>query len=150
MARLRAVRAAPAFSLMVALPRAVPCNPRGDPVEQPGLADSSDGASAGAGAPAFDAATVAGSRELAWVACDSSKPGAPLLTRQTSSRQHPSVCVHSAWLPCRLPLSAVRACWRVSLCLRGAQRLASSAVLVMRRVFAHNTDNLLQTILTRT
>ncbi len=127
-ARLRAVRAAPAFSLMVALPRAVPCKPCVDPVEQPRLADSSDGASAAVGASAFDAATVAGSRELAWVACDSSKPGAPLLTRQTSPRQHPSVCVHSPLCRaaglCQLsehagaspPACAARSAWRAVRC----------------------------------
>ncbi len=71
-ARLRAVRAAPAFSLMVALPHAVPARPGSGPA-QGGIAEPREGRAAGR---ALDAAAVTGSRELAWVACDSAKPGA--------------------------------------------------------------------------
>ena len=75
--RLRQVRAAPCFSLMAALPRAVPGRTRTRDLA--GAAAAGGGGGAGAGARAFDAASMAGSRELAWVACDSSKPGAACL-----------------------------------------------------------------------
>ena len=76
--RLGRVRAAPCFSLMAALPRAVPrrSGPLG-PAET--LLSTGGGGGGGTQGRAFDAASVAGSRELAWVACDSSKPGAALV-----------------------------------------------------------------------
>ena len=77
--RLRRVRAAPCFSLMAALPCAVPGRP--DPVglAEPVLSSAGGGGGGGARGREFDAASLAGSRELAWVACDSSKPGAARL-----------------------------------------------------------------------
>lgn len=74
--QLRRVRAAPCFSLMAALPRAVPgrSGPLGFP--EPLFSNAGGGGGGGAAGNAFDAASVAGSHELAWVACDTSKPGA--------------------------------------------------------------------------
>lgn len=91
--RLRAVRAAPCFSLMAALPRAVPgrFGPLGLP--EPVL-PGGGGGGGGARGRAFDAASVAGSHELAWVACDSSKPGAARLNTKNPKVAKPwAVCV---------------------------------------------------------
>ena len=74
-ARLRRVRAAPCFSLMAALPRAVPRRSGPSGPAETLLSTGGGGGGGGAQGRAFDAASVAGSRELAWVACDSSKPG---------------------------------------------------------------------------
>ncbi|KAK9828106.1 hypothetical protein WJX81_004990 [Elliptochloris bilobata] len=97
--RLRAVRAAPCFSLMAALPRAVP--------RRPESAAQDSGGGSGGGGRAFDAASVAGSRELAWVACDSAKPGR---SRTDGAECWVAAAADALWPPLRALLARSHGC----------------------------------------